>query len=67
MSVIYFKVKKLYYKLFPSELLYKKHLKYFKNCNRILDIGCGKGFFASSSPERIIGLERTPDSISICK
>lgn len=67
MSVVYFKVKKLYYKLFPRELLYKKDLKYFKNCDNILDVGCGKGFFISSSPKRIIGLERNSDSISICK
>jgi len=67
MSVVYFKVKKLYYRLFPSELLYKKDLKYFKNCDNILDIGCGKGFFASLSPKRIVGLEYNPKLVNICK
>jgi SAM-dependent methyltransferase len=63
----YFKVKDLYYKIFPVSSSFKRDLRYFKNCSAILDIGCGKGFFVTLDKDRITGLDNNKESVDICK
>jgi len=67
MVSFYFRIKNLYYKIFPRNLSFKKDLEYFNNCSAILEIGCGKGFFISLAPDRIIGLDNNQKSVDICK
>ncbi|MCK4730454.1 MAG: class I SAM-dependent methyltransferase [Candidatus Aenigmarchaeota archaeon] len=42
-------------------------LIYMKNCEKILDLGCGIGRFIEQSPERIVGVDYNESSIEICK
>lgn len=63
----YFKVKDLYYKIFPVNSSFKRDLMYFNNCTSIIDIGCGKDFFVSLDKDRIIGLDNNKESVEICK
>jgi len=42
-------------------------IDYFKNCKKILDLGCGDGRFISLDPKRIIGLDHNEKSVQICK
>lgn len=45
----------------------KKAYKYFRNCPRILDIGCGFGRFISLNPRKIEGVDINPEAIKLCK
>ena len=42
-------------------------LKHMKNCNRILDIGCGEGRFISHDPKKILGIDKNKQSVNVCK
>jgi len=42
-------------------------LKYMKNCDNILDAGCGKGRFIKNSPKIIIGVDHNKESLKLCK
>jgi len=50
-----------------SKELDKVAFSYLKNCERILDIGCGIGIFISQNPDKIIGLDHNQESVSICR
>jgi len=63
----YFKIKNLYNKIFNINSSFKKDLAYFNNCNSILDIGCGKGYFVSLDSDRITGLDNNEESVKVCK
>ncbi len=54
-----------YYKYLIS--FYDKNYDYFKNCSKILDVGCGLGRFLAFFPEKSIGLDISDDSIRECK
>ena len=45
----------------------KLTLRYMKDCNTILDIGCGLGEFISLDPTRITGLDNNPDTVTLCQ
>ena len=38
-----------------------------KECDLILDVGCGEGRFISQDPSRIVGIEQNDKSIQRCK
>ena len=40
---------------------------YLKDCEKILDIGCGVGDFAMMAPDRVTGLERREVTVEICR
>lgn len=40
---------------------------YFKNCKKILDVGCSTGSFLEIDPKRIFGVDIDPDAIKIAK
>lgn len=63
-------LKNLYRKFnknYQAEFLLKKELAYFRECKRILDIGCGEGGFIALDPKRIIGVDQNKNSIAVCK
>ena len=41
-------------------------LKYLNGCDKILDVGCGKGAFLEEDPGRIEGIDINPDNIAVC-
>jgi len=45
---------------------YKISFKYLKNCNRILDVGCGSGTFISLSPSTIEGIDINVENVEYC-
>ena len=45
----------------------KKAYLYFKNCQKILDIGCGTGNFIKNNPQAITGLDNNKQTIRQCK
>lgn len=56
-----------YNKNYQAEFLNKKEFNYFKNCKKILDIGCGSGEFLLLDPKKIIGVDQNKKSITLCK
>jgi ubiquinone/menaquinone biosynthesis C-methylase UbiE len=42
-------------------------LKHMRQCERILDIGCGQGRFIGHSPKRISGVDHDQESLEFCK
>jgi len=40
---------------------------YMKDCEKILDIGCGVGDFAQMAPDRVTGLERREATAEVCR
>jgi ubiquinone/menaquinone biosynthesis C-methylase UbiE len=40
---------------------------YLKDCEKILDVGCGRGEFALMAPDRVTGLERREASAEFCR
>lgn len=44
-----------------------EHNIYFKDCNKILDVGCGYAEMMESFPEKVIGLDEDEKVISFCK
>lgn len=50
-----------------SHLWDKLTLRHMKDCNTILDIGCGLGEFISLDPARITGLDSNPDTVTFCQ
>lgn len=50
--------------------IYSQYIKHFKNCNSVLDIGCGKGYFLELLRENNIngiGIDTDPDLINACR
>jgi ubiquinone/menaquinone biosynthesis C-methylase UbiE len=45
---------------------YKVAIRYFNECQTILDVGCGTGTFLEIDPNRIIGIDINPDNVSYC-
>ena len=60
LEIKYANLKKLYRRVFPPEKKYLKDLKLFDGCGKILDLGCGNGYFISLDTKRICGLEANP-------
>jgi SAM-dependent methyltransferase len=60
-------VKSFYYRVFGNPRSYKKDLKYVNGCSRILDVGCGHGYFAENDIQRIIGVDSNPESVRACQ
>lgn len=59
--------------LYNSKLKYtpkltedKLALDFLKNCEKILDIGCGNGRFLRYLPDKMVGLEGNPESVQKC-
>jgi len=49
---------------------YTKYVRYFKNCNKILDIGCSVGnflFYCKLDGKEAVGLDIDKEAIAICK
>lgn len=58
--------KSLYQKIFRNERTYKYDFNKLHICKRVLDIGCGFGYFISNNPEKIFGIDYNPEAISQC-
>ncbi|MDD5571981.1 MAG: class I SAM-dependent methyltransferase, partial [Bacteroidales bacterium] len=41
-------------------------LKFLKECNNILDVGCGLGDFIENDPKRIKGIEINEENVKVC-
>ncbi len=46
---------------------HKLAFSYLKDCETILDIGCGLGLFAQLAPGRVVGLDRNEASVEACR
>ena len=46
---------------------YKFLYRYLKNCNKVLDIGCGSGTFVKLDPEKITGIEFNIENVQYCQ
>jgi ubiquinone/menaquinone biosynthesis C-methylase UbiE len=42
-------------------------MRFLKDCDTILDVGCGKGTFIENDPKRIAGIDVNPVNVEICK
>jgi SAM-dependent methyltransferase len=62
-ETLYF-LKKLFHN--PREDWHKANFKFFANCKRILDVGCGKGLFLGLAPDRIIGVDYNCSFLKKC-
>jgi 2-polyprenyl-3-methyl-5-hydroxy-6-metoxy-1,4-benzoquinol methylase len=56
----------------PNEVkrIYAQYIQHFKDCNNVLDIGCGKGYFLELLNENnitAIGIDSDADLIETCK
>lgn len=58
---------KKFRKNYQAEYLAARELAYFKNCQKILDLGCGEGDFIAFDKKRIIGLDANKKNIAVCK
>lgn len=56
-------LKRIYHQYFNPHKKYQMDLQYFGDSAVIIDIGCGKGFFATLAPERIVGLDRNLETL----
>lgn len=45
---------------------YAVSYEFLRNCNRILDVGCGSGTFLRKAPEKIEGLDYNPENVDYC-
>ncbi|MHC4790346.1 MAG: class I SAM-dependent methyltransferase [Planctomycetota bacterium] len=62
---LYKQLRELYYRHLIT--FWNKNYSYFKDCTKILDVGCGLGKFLAFFPEKSIGLDISEDSIRECK
>lgn len=44
----------------------KREFEFFKDCTRVLDLGCGDGEFVALSPDRIVGLDNNVETVRAC-
>lgn len=65
--MIYKNIKETYYRFFPSERAYKNDFIKLADCEKILDLGCGFGYFISNDPNKIIGIDINSQSIRQCR
>jgi len=65
-------LKKKFLKLIGNyrKIEYQKALKFLKECDSILDVGCGRGRFLEllnkNKKKEIVGIDLNPDLIKIC-
>lgn len=45
----------------------KRAFSYLKNCQKILDVGCGTGQFIKNAPDKIIGLDSNQQTLKKCQ
>ena len=45
---------------------YKANFKLLSHCEKIIDIGCGKGLFLELAPDRIVGIDHNHYSLREC-
>ena len=55
-------LKRIDYRLYE----FKAALKFLEGCEKVLDVGCGRGTFIQNDPSRIDGLEYNIDNIEAC-
>jgi len=62
--MMYKRLKSLYNRCFGSSRNYRYDYKFLKKCKKILDVGCGKGYFIENNPVAITGIDYNEKSIA---
>jgi len=65
--MIIYLIKKLKNTNFVADYHDKLSYRYLKNCQNILDIGCGTGRFIKLAKNKITGLDSNPKTIKTCR
>lgn len=60
-------IKSILTRNYQAEYQDKLAFSYFKSCQKVLDIGCGKGRFIKLDPQKISGIDSNKDTVKHCQ